>query len=134
MATLSGVSAVYLAEKVAVDVGNVGPIPVEVANLPAPPYPVQDDYAVGELLEDQATGVSAGVLTFTFSQPVVSFWVAVQGLEGTAKVDHYGGIPSATRGIPVEAGGALPIAEPTQTVRIYTPANLRVTVWGQRRA
>jgi len=93
---------------------------------------VRDDYTTGELLNDQV-GASA-VLTFTFSAPVVSFWVAVQGTTGTCKIDHYGGTPSATRGIPVEAGGMLPIPEPATTVRVYAPTSLRVTVWGQRRA
>lgn len=101
------------------------------AQLRASPVPVGDDYASGELLEDQVG--ANNVLVFTFSQPVASFWVAPQGLSGTCKIDHYGGEPSATRGIPVDAGGALPIPEPATVVRVFTPTGLRVTVWGQRR-
>ncbi len=91
-----------------------------------------DDYALGEVLPDQPG--AGGVLTFTFSSPVVSFWVAVVGTTGVCKVDHYGGTPSASSGIPVEAGGVLPIPEPATVVKIYAPAGTTVTVWGQRRA
>lgn len=114
---------------------NVGNFPAQTgltdAQLRASPVPVGDDYASGELLEDQVG--ANNVLVFTFSQPVASFWVAPQGLSGTCKIDHYGGEPSATRGIPVDAGGALPIPEPATVVRVFTPTGLRVTVWGQRR-
>lgn len=92
---------------------------------------VKDDYALGEVLPDQ-TGAN-NVLTFTFSEPVVSFWVAVIGDEGLVKVNHYGADPSPTSGIPVQAGGVLPIPEPTTSVKVYAPTGLIVTVWGQRR-
>lgn len=98
----------------------------------ATPTHVRDDYALGELLADQVG--SNNVLTFTFSAPVVSFWVAVQGTSGTCKIDHYGGIPSSVKGIPIEAGGSIPIPEPATVVKVYAPVALRVTVWGQRRA
>lgn len=100
--------------------------------LRAAPVPTQDDYALGEVLADQSG--ADGVLTFTFSQPVVSFWVAVIGDDGVVKIDHYGGTPSAGAGIPVEAGGVLPIPEPASTVLIYAPSGVTVTVWGQRRS
>jgi hypothetical protein len=92
---------------------------------------VRDDYELGELLNDQ-TGSNA-VSTFTFSSQVTSFWVAVVGEEGVVKIDHYGGTPSPTRGIPVEAGGVLPIPEPATVVKIYIPSGLIVTMWGQLR-
>jgi hypothetical protein len=92
---------------------------------------VRDDYELGELLDDQ-TG-SNEVNTFTFSSQVTSFWVAVVGEEGVVKIDHYGGTPSPTRGIPVEAGGVLPIPEPATVIKIYVPTGLTVTMWGQLR-
>jgi hypothetical protein len=92
---------------------------------------VRDDYELGELLDDQ-TGAN-GVNTFTFSSQVTSFWVAVVGVEGVVKIDHYGGTPSLTRGIPVEAGGVLPIPEPATVIKIYVPLGLTVTLWGQLR-
>jgi hypothetical protein len=95
------------------------------------PSHVRDDYDLGELLEDQ-TG-SNGVNTFTFTNQVNSFWVAVVGTSGIVKIDHYGGTPSASRGIPVEAGGVLPIPEPATAVKVYIPTGLKVTVWGQLR-
>lgn len=110
-----------------VDVEVVGPVAVEGT------VQSQDDYAAGELLDDQ-TG--PGVLVFTFSQPVVAFWVAVVGLAsdtGVVKVDHYGGTPSASRGIPIPVNQTLPIPEPTTTVRVFVPDNWVVTLWGQRR-
>lgn len=100
--------------------------------LRASPVDVSDDYALGEVLPDQ-TGAN-NVLTFTFSQPVVSFWVAVVGDAGYVKIDHYGGTPSASSGIPVGAGGVLPIPEPTTSVKVFAPTGLVVTLWGQRRA
>lgn len=106
--------------------------PLTDAELRASPVQTQDDYALGEVLDDQ-TG-NGTVLTFTFSQPVVSFWVAVTGDEQVVKIDHYGGTPSPSRGIPVAAGGVLPIPEPATTVLIYAPLSAIVTVWGQRRA
>jgi hypothetical protein len=92
---------------------------------------VRDDYDLGELLDDQAG--SNGVATFTFSSQVTSFWVAVMGTSGIVKIDHYGGDPSSTRGIPVQAGGVLPIPEPATAVKVYIPTGLTVTVWGQLR-
>lgn len=103
---------------------------VTVSNFPVV-QSVSDDYALGEILDDQVG--SGGVLVFNFTEPVVSFWVAVLGVSGTAKVDHYGTIPTANRGIPIEAGGVLPIPEPTSVVRVFAPVGLTVTVWGQRR-
>lgn len=104
------------------------PAPVDANNR----LPVGDDYAAGEVLDDQ-TGTGA-VLDYTFSVPVVSFWVAAQGGSGVVKVDHYGGVPSASRGIPISVGGVLPIPEPANLVRIFAPPGITVTVWGQRRA
>lgn len=92
---------------------------------------VQDDYAVGELLDDQMGDNT--VKTFTFTSQVNSFWIAVTGTTGVVKVDHYGGTPSPTRGIPVEAGGVLPIPEPATVVKAYVPIGLVVTIWGQLR-
>jgi len=105
------------------------------ASQAAPTF-VRDSYAQGELLDDQ-TASTAQVLTFTFSEPVVSFWVAVSGVDsltGFAKVDHYGGTPSATRGIPVAANSSLPIPEPATVVRVFAQSGATVTVWGQRYA
>lgn len=101
------------------------------SELRASPVSVKDDYALGEVLPDQ--NGSNNVLTFTFSQPVVSFWVAVTGTTGTVKVNHYGQTPSPTNGIPIGAGGVLPIPEPATTVLVYAPTGLTVTIWGQRR-
>lgn len=94
--------------------------------------PVADDYLGGQILDDQ-TGDNT-VKTFTFSQPVAGFWVAVVGESGVVKINHYGGNPSPTSGIPVEAGGVLPIPEPATAVKIYIPAGLVVTVWGHTRS
>lgn len=101
----------------------------------ATPWPVREDFALGEVLDDQVgdTGVNGGVLEFTFSEPVIGFWVAAMGEYGVVKVDHYGGTPSNTRGIPVEVGGQLPIMEPATTVKVYAPDGVVVTVWGHRR-
>lgn len=99
----------------------------------AEPVDTQDDYALGELLNDQ---IGPGVLVFTFAQPVVSYWVAVVGNPadtGVVKVDHYGGIPAANRGIPIPVNQTLPIPEPTSVVRVFVPDDWTVTVWGQRR-
>jgi hypothetical protein len=118
----------------AVDTGLIQPTtpadtqPVSIADTVS----VRDDFAGGEILPDQ-TGAN-DVLTFTFSEQVDSFWVAVVGNEGVVKVHHYGGTPSATSGIPVAAGGVMPFSEPATTVRVFAPTGLIVTVWGQTRA
>lgn len=95
---------------------------------------VRDDYALGEVLADQA-GADA-VLTFTFSAQVAMFWVAVVGDAGVCKLDHYGGTPSASSGIPVgpDAPSAiLPVPEPATSVKVYAPTGTTVTVWGHFR-
>lgn len=110
---------------------RAAPIVVDQGAAGAEQWPVRDDYAQGEVLPDQ-TG-AGGVLTFTFTDPVAAFWVAVVGDSGVCKVDHYGGTPSATQGIPVEAGGVMPIPEPASVVRVFAPSALVVTVWGHLR-
>ncbi|MFA6125519.1 hypothetical protein [Sphingomonas sp.] len=95
---------------------------------------VRDDYALGEVLADQS-GADA-VLTFTFSAEVAGFWVAVVGDAGVCKLDHYGGTPSATSGIPVgpdAPSAVLPIPEPATAVKVYAPTGTTVTVWGHFR-
>lgn len=98
---------------------------------------VADDYQTGEILPDQS-GIG-GVLTFTFSAPVQNLWVyAVNPLDltdsGEVRVDPYGGIPSASLGIPVAFGGGFPISATTSSVKVFAPINTRVTVYGNRRA
>jgi hypothetical protein len=96
--------------------------------------PVRDDFALGEVLPDQP-GADA-VLTFTFSQQAAMFWVAVVGSAGICKIDHYGGTPSSSSGIPVgpdAPSAVLPIPDPATVVKVYAPTGTTVTVWGQFR-
>lgn len=127
MSLRGGVSSVHNEENFRVVLMHDDGTPVTTSS----PQPVNDDYALGEVLDDQSGADSD--LEFTFTQPVVSFWVAVMGSSGIAKVDHYGGTPSPTHGIPVVSGTALPIPEPASVVRVYAPVGVVVTVWGQRR-
>lgn len=92
---------------------------------------VNDDFSIGELLDDQSGNNT--VKTFTFSQPVVGFWIASIGATGLSKLDHYGGTPSPTRGIPLDSGGILVIPEPVTEIKVYIPTGITITVWGQLR-
>lgn len=107
------------------------------AELRASAVVVSDDYQTGEILPDQ-TGAN-NVLTFTFASPVQNVWVYAidvtdPTLSGEVRVDPFGGTPSANLGIPVSYGGGFPIPFTGDTVRIFAPANARVTIYGNRRA
>lgn len=95
-----------------------------------------DDFPAGEVLPDQ-TG-SNSVLTFTFSADVHTIWVyAIDANDDTAagevRTDPFGGVPTATLGIPVAFGGGFPIPVITGEVKIYAGDGVRVTVYGNRR-
>ena len=107
---------------------------VQVSNFPDS-QPVADDYATGEILADQ-TG--PGVLTFTFSFPVVALWVyAVDPTDiaagGEIRVNPFGGTPSNSIGMPVPLGAAFPLTVTTSSVRVYAEDGIRVSVTGYRR-
>lgn len=95
----------------------------------ANPLPVRDQFISGEILADQA-GAGA-VLTFTFSSAVQFVSVRCDG--GDARVDPYGGTPSATLGIVCDDGVALQRPVPSTTaIKVYAPAASTVSVDGAR--
>lgn len=103
------------------------------AQLRASAPAVKDDYASGEVLADQ-TGAGA-VLTFTFTSPVQLVVVHGDGAEGEfCRADAFGGVPSATLGVP--CGDEIPTFLPVTTgsVKVFAPASMVVSVWGYRRA
>lgn len=89
---------------------------------------VRDVFQGREILPDQSG--TDGVLTFSFSQPVQTYWVGVVGDEQKCKVVDGELTPSPSFGIPVEAGGSLPVSSVTDTVKVYAPSGCVVTVWG----
>lgn len=95
-----------------------------------------DNYSLGEILEDQ-TGAGAA-LTFTFSAAVQTVWVyAVDPADLTAsgevRIDPFGGTPTASLGIPVPLGVGFPIDIVASSVKVFAAADIRVTVYGNRR-
>lgn len=93
----------------------------------------KDDYAGGEVLADQ-TG-AAGVLTFNFASPVNLVVIFANGAAtDIARIDPFGGTPTAILGIPVgdEAASYLPIT--TSSVKVYAPTGMVISVSGFRRA
>lgn len=92
-----------------------------------------DDFQGGEVLADQ-TGAAA-VLTFTFSAAVQLVVVSGNGIATDfARVDPFGGTPSATLGIP--CGDEVPTFIPVTAtvVRVFAPTGMVITVWGFRRS
>lgn len=117
------------------------PLPAEQVGLTnsqlrASAVPTSDDYQTGEILADQ---IGAGaVLTFTFSAPVQNIWVyAINPADltesGEVRVDPFGGTPSGSFGIPVPFGGGFPIAVTGTVIKVFAPADIRVTLYGNRR-
>lgn len=92
----------------------------------------RDKYLSGEVLADQAG--SGAVLTFTFASPVDLVFVHGKSGSGnlTLRADPFGGTPSASQGIPSDDGSPLPLPVTTDTVRVYAPNGMTVTVWGYR--
>jgi len=91
-----------------------------------------DHYDSGEVLADQSG--SGAVLTFTFTTPVDLVFVQAKSAAGTsqARVDPFGGTPSASQGIPAEDGAPQPIPFRTGTVKVFAPTGMTVSVWGYR--
>lgn len=85
-----------------------------------------DAYQAGEVLADQ-TGANA-VLTFTFAAPRYQIWVLSRG--GNARVDPFGGVPSAILGIPCQDGVAMPVQLRATTIRVWAPTGAAVNAWG----
>lgn len=75
---------------------------------------------------------AGGVLTFTFSTAVHR--VSIEGIgAGTARVDPFGGTPSASAGIPVLAGQTIEVEIQTSSVKVFAPVGITIHVWGVRR-
>ncbi len=93
---------------------------------------VADDYQAGECLDDQ-TGAGA-VLTFTFAAPVSMVVVEAVGADQTARVDPFGGTPTATKGL--RAGDAVPLYLPVvcTSVKVFAPSAMVVSLSGFRRS
>lgn len=92
----------------------------------------QDDYNAGQCLAEQ-TGAGA-VLTFTFASPVNLVLIeAVGSGSQVARVDPFGGTPTANLGI--RADDAVPTYLPvtTSSVKVFAPASMVVSVAGFRR-
>lgn len=114
---------------------------VAVSNLPAT-QPVSgtvaisgtvaatDTFSGGQVLADQ-TGAGA-VLTFTFSAPVQLVWVLdTSGVTAAiSRADPFGGVPTATTGIPVLNGTPTPLTVATSSVKVYAPTGTNITVYG----
>lgn len=97
---------------------------------------VADDFASGEVLPDQIGANS--VLTFTFSEQQAMAWVyavnpADLSEQGEVRVHPFGGVPSASYGIPVPFGAGFPVTSPMVSFEVFAPAGIRVTVIGYKR-
>lgn len=127
-------SGAYLPLSYGASGGLVVEGPLTDTQLRASEVEVRDDYQGGEVLADQ-TGAGA-VLTFTFSSPVQL--VLVHAYSATAadlaRVDPFGGTPSASAGI--RALNDVPTFVPVTatTVRVFAPTGMEVSVSGFRRA
>jgi hypothetical protein len=97
---------------------------------PVNPMPVSDRFTGGEVLPDQS-GAGA-VLTFTFASAVHLIWVLSQGADLVARVDPFGGVPSAVAGIPVFEQAATAIVVTATTIKVYAPVGTTISVWGFR--
>ncbi len=106
---------------------------VPVSGFPAD-QKVHDDYATGEVLPDQ---IGAGaVLTFTFSAAVQLVLVHAYSATATdlARVDPFGGTPSASAGIRALNDVPTFIPVTATVVKVYAPTGMEVSVSGFRRA
>jgi hypothetical protein len=96
------------------------------------PWDSKDAYASGEILADQA-GVGA-VLTFTFAEPVDLIWVTDVGAMTTniSRCDPFGGMPTASAGIPVLNGVPTPIAvtPALDTIKVFAAAGSTISMYG----
>jgi|SRR5579872_648790 len=89
----------------------------------------QDIYGSGEVLADQAGAGAA--LTFSFvNGPVVLLWVRADG--GQARLDPFGGTPTASIGIRCDDGIPNPITIKTNKVKVFANSGTTVQVWGFR--
>jgi hypothetical protein len=98
--------------------------------------PVADDYEAGEVLADQVAPAGGAVLAFAFAAPVSLVLVEVDAMDedDVARLDPFGGVPAAGRGI--RARHATPTFVPvlTAAVAVWAPAGASVSVAGFRRA
>lgn len=107
--------------------------PLTDAQLRASAPAVRDDYQAGECLAEQ-TGVG-GVLTFTFSSPVHLVHVQGDGSDtDVARVDPFGGTPTASRGFRADDGVGIYLPVTTSSVKVFAPVDMVVTVNGFRRS
>lgn len=95
--------------------------------------PVKDDYQAGECLAEQ-TGAGA-VLTFTFASPVQLVHVEGDGADtDVARVDPFGGTPSATQGFRAADGVGVYLPVICTVVKVYAPTGMVIAVNGFRRS
>ncbi len=111
--------------------GSTTPIPFPTA-LRSSRFDTADAFTAGEVLADQS-GAGA-VLTFTFAAAQHLIWVLAQGDGLVARIDPFGGTPSATAGIPAFHETPVPLTVVATTIKVYAPTGTTVSVWGYRYA
>lgn len=95
------------------------------------PVVVADNYASGEVLATQIG--AAAVITFNFSSPVNLVVVESDGASLVSRADPFGGLPSASAGIPCRHQIPQTMKVTTSVVRVFAPLTANITVWGFRR-
>ncbi len=121
--------ATTLAALETISVANPGLTNTE---LRATPVSVLDTNISGEVL-DQQSG-AGGVLTFTFASAVDLVVVELDGLTtDVGRVNPFGGVPTASFGIPLRDESPIYIPVTTNSVKVYAGSGTTVNVWGVRK-